>query len=60
MRQREQLQQQDRDGRVRWGVRRRRLWHGRVRDLRVWPVTTIFVAGRRRALMIAPLGAVVL
>ena len=42
------------------GWRRRRLWHGRVRDLRVWPVTMIFVAGRRRALMIAPLGAVVL
>ena len=43
MRQREQLQQQDRDERLRWGVRRR-LWHGRVRDLRVWPVTMIFAA----------------
>ena len=59
MRQREQLQQQDRVGRLRWGVRRWRLRHGRVRDLRVRPVTMIFVAGLRQALMIAPLGAVV-
>ena len=35
-------------------------WHGQVRDLRVRPVTMIFVAGRRQALMIAASGAVVL
>ncbi len=32
------------DERVRRGVRRRRLWHGRVRQLRGWPATMIFVA----------------